>query len=425
MKSFSGSILSRVKIPQEGRLLVAFSGGEDSLFLLSALSFLAPERTEALYVNHNIRGTEELEREIALNRKNASLLGIPLHTAVIPKGRIAERAAEENIGVEAAARNERYRALKSYAGENGFDWILTAHHEDDQTETVIMRMMDSSPFWQWGGIRERDGIVVRPILGISKREIMECIRESGLEYSVDSTNSDTQYRRNYIRQGILPLITDEEKRIISHIAANVGAMNIPVIGFTSLSPFFASFSRSAFLSSLPVTREKTLYSVFSAFGEKERVSRRYLSQIIEAAERGNTRVENERYIFYVTADEVKAYRKIESFSSPYTGEGTLLPAGLGVDNTSSGPLTLKIRADVLSSSVIRTSRKGDTIELVDGKRKVSSLLKERKVPYALVLESGGVINAVFMSFLGGRDRLSSSLRGKDGVYVRIVTEKDN
>ena len=171
MKSFSGSILSRVKIPGEGKLLVAFSGGEDSLFLLSALSFLAPERTEALYVNHNIREEGELEGEIALNRKNASLLGIPLHTAVIPKGRIAERAAEENIGVEAAARDERYRALKSYAAENGFGWILTAHHEDDQTETVIMRMMDSSPFWQWGGIRERDGIVFRPILGISKIKI--------------------------------------------------------------------------------------------------------------------------------------------------------------------------------------------------------------------------------------------------------------
>ncbi len=424
MKSFSASILSRIKLPENGKLLVAFSGGEDSLFLLSALSFLAPERTGALYVNHNIRGKEELEKEIALNRKNASFLGILLDIAVIPEGRILERARDENIGVEAAARDERYRALRSYARENGFMWILTAHHEDDQCETVIMRMMDSSPFWQWGGIRERDAMIIRPMLGISKREIRECVRESGLEYSSDSTNSDTQYRRNYIRHRILPFITDEEKKIISHIAENVSSMEIPSLAFTALSPFSASFSRSAFLSSLPVTKEKTLYSVFSSFGEKERVSRRYLSQIITAAERGNTRVENERYIFYVTSDEIRAYRKIEPFSSPYRGESTLLPEGLSVDNTSSGPLTLIISPDVLSSSVIRTDRKGDTIELVDGKRKVSSLLKERKVPYALVLDTGGVINAVFTSFLGGRDRLSSSLRGSDGIYVSIITGKE-
>ena len=425
MKSFSESILSRVKIPPEGRLLAAFSGGEDSLFLLAALSFLAPERTEALYVNHNIRGKKELEREIALNRKNASLLGIPFHTAVIPEGKILKRARDENTGVEAAARDERYRALKSYARENSFDWILTAHHEDDQSETVLMRMLDSSPFWQWGGIRERDGIVVRPMLSVSKREIRECIRESGLDYSVDSTNGDTQYRRNYIRHEILPLITDEEKRMISHIAENVAAMNTDTVGFTVLNPFYASFSRSAFLSSLPVTKEKTLYAVFSAFGEKERVSRRYLCEIMNAAERGSTRVANERYIFYIIRDEIRAYRRIAPFSSPFRGLDTLLPEGLRLDNTSFGPLTLKIRADVLSSSVIRTNRKGDTIELVDGKRKVSSLLKERKVPYALVLDTDGVINAVFTSFLGGRDRLSSSMKGTDGEYLSIITDKDN
>lgn len=427
MKLYSASILPRLKLPREGKLLAAFSGGEDSLFLLSALSSLAPRRSGALYVNHNIRGEEELEREIALNRKNASLLGIPLDVVEIPRGTIEKRAREEKTGTEAAARDERYRALHAYAEENGYDWILTAHHQDDQSETVLMRMMDSSPFWQWGGIRERDGIIVRPMLGVTKSEIREYILGSGLVFSLDSTNSDTSYRRNSIRTKLLPCITEEEKVLISKIAENVSGIVLPALSFTVLNSFYASFERNEFLSSLPPVREKALYSIFSAFGEKERISRRYLGEIEKAVEKGEGRVENERYIFYATPLTVKAYRKIDDFSSPWSGENTSLPEGLGVDLGDGDTLTLRIDGDVLSGSVIRKNRKGDEIELVDGKRKISSLLKERKVPYALVLETDGVITAFFTSFLGGRDRLSSSLIGREGrpVSIRCMNYKES
>ena len=426
MKSFSASILSRFKLPREGKLLAAFSGGEDSLFLLSALSLLARERSGALYVNHNIRGEEEIEREITLNRKNAALLGIPLDVVEIPRGLINRRARCEKTGTEAAARDERYRVLHAYAEENGYDWILTAHHQDDQSETVLMRMMDSSPFWQWGGIREEDGIVVRPMLAVTKSEIIEYIRESGLVFSVDSTNSDTSYRRNSIRTKLLPFITDGEKALISRIAENVSRIVFPPFSFSVLNSFYASFERSGFLSSLPPVREKALYSIFSAFGEKERVSRRYLGEIEKAVEKGEGRVENERYIFYITPPEVKAYRKIDDFSSPCQGEEASLPEGLVLESGGGDDLTLRIDGDVLSRSVIRKNRKGDEIELVDGKRKISSLLKEKKVPYALILETDGVITAFFTSFLGGRDRIASSLRGRDGrpISIRCIDYKE-
>lgn len=145
MKLCKESILKKINIPQEGRLLVAFSGGEDSLFLLYVLSSLAPKRTAALYVNHNLRGEEELEREMELNRKNALELGVPFDIITIPPGEIRKASSERNIGLEAAARDARYRALRLYADEHGFDYILTAHHMDDQTETVLMRMMEHSP----------------------------------------------------------------------------------------------------------------------------------------------------------------------------------------------------------------------------------------------------------------------------------------
>lgn len=421
MVSCRESILKRINIPSEGRLLLAFSGGEDSLFLLYALSVLAPERTTALYVNHNIRGEKELEREVELNTLNARRLGIPFDIAVIPPGVISALAEERNTGIEAAAREKRYSLLLSYAGKNGFDYILTAHHMDDQVETVLMRMMENSPFWKWGGIRERDGRIIRPILHIRKSEIREVVSSLSLEYSLDSTNSDTKYKRNYIRAAIMPGLRDSEKEIISSIAGNVSSLAVTPLSFEHASPLYVSFSRKDYLLSSQSVRETTLYSMFSCLGETERLSRRYLSEIDEAAVKGSTRVETKDYIVYVYGDTVKGVRKLPSdFSSPFLGEKTLLPPPLGVTLGKVDSLTLEIEDAILECSMIRPSRPGDTILLVDGRRKISSLLKEFKIPYALVLVYNGEITAFFSSFLGGRDRLSSSLRGRKGTKVAVT-----
>lgn len=85
-----------------------------------------------------------------------------------------------------------------------------------------------------------------------------------------------------------------------------------------------------------------------------------------------------------------------------------------------GPLSLEISDDILSLSSFRLNRPGDSINLVDGKRKISSLLKEFKIPYAVVMVYNDEVVAFFSSFLGGRDRLSSSLKGQKGRKLTIT-----
>lgn len=421
MKLSQESIPSRINIPGEGKLVLAFSGGEDSLFLLIMLSVLAPSRTTALYINHNLRSEDEIEKEIALNRENAGKLGIPFHVITIPRGLIEKEAAERNIGIEAAARDIRYKSLIDFASGNGSGYILTAHHLDDQAETLIMRMMEHSPFWKWGGIRERDSLVVRPMLEIRKDEIRAVVRESGLRHSTDSTNEDTSFKRNYIRKNILPLITDEEKILISRIAHNVALLPQREISFSVSTPLFVSFSRKEYLISGMRERENTLFSLFSVLGEKERLSRRFLSEVDALIEKGEKRLECTSYILYAEKDFIKAYRKLDDFEAGFNGEETVLPGGLAVSYSRVDFLSLEIPEDVLSSSILRKSRSGDTIFLIDGKRKISSLLKEMKIPYAIVLEKDGEISAFFSSFLGGRDRISGALRGREGRRVNIVS----
>lgn len=420
MKLSEMLIPSQFSLPKEGRLLLAFSGGEDSLYLLYLLSILAKDRAVALYVNHNIRAKEELVRELEQNKKNASILDIPLVIKTIEEGLLKRLAKSDKCGLEAAARKERYKILFSYAEENGFDYILTAHHEDDQVETLLMRMLSSAPFWAWGGIRERDGILFRPLLRVAKSEIKKAIKELGLTASEDSTNCDISYKRNFIRKKILPLISSEEKRVLSKIALNVASLSSTSSQFIVNNPLFVSFSPSLFLSLPPWEKERLLYSLFNRLGERERISRRYLNEIDNSIERGRGRVENKNYIFYITHDEVKAYRKIAFFQRPFLFEETILPCSLYVSNGNSSLLNLSIERDILENSIIRRNKEGDSIILKDGKRKISSLLKEKKIPYAIVIEKNGEIIAFFSSFLGGRDRISSSLIGKKGYTLTLA-----
>ncbi len=420
MKSCNESILKKINIPKEGRLLLAFSGGEDSLFLLYVLSILARERSHALYINHNLRPEDEIEKEIALNRTNAEKLGVGFSVLTIEPDAIKNDAETRNIGVEAAARNARYALLEKYRSDNGYDFILTAHHRDDQTETFIMRALEHSPFWKWGGIREKEGHIIRPMLFLDKSEIMNEVKRLGLEYSTDSTNSDTSYKRNYIRANILPLINEEARKHISKICANVAQFERKELKVKVSLPLYVSFSRLDYLSLSIKDRMDALYDVFNTLGERERLSRRYLEELDGRIEKGEKRVESDKYILYVSGDDVKCYSKIEDdFSVPYRGGETVLPYPLFLSFEKVDSLSLEIPRDILSSSIIRKTRKGDTIELVDGKRKISSLLKEFKIPYAIVIEQNGGVIAFLSSFLGGRDRLTSVLKGRKGVRFSI------
>ncbi len=426
MKSSRASIPVSVNIPSSGKLLLAFSGGEDSLFLMYVLSVLAPQRTAAVYVNHGLRSEEELAEEEERNRRNAASLGIPLTVLRVERGVIERKAKSEDKGIEAAAREMRYALLTEYALSRGFRWILTAHHEDDQAETVLMRMLSHSPFWAWGGVRERSGMIFRPVLHVSKDDIHSTVASLSLTPSVDSTNSDTHYRRNWIRHNLMPLISPEAKSLLSSIAENAAEIPGDGIAFSFSSPLFVSFDRERYLSSLPPVREKTLYRVFAALGEKERLSRRYLSEIDSMIERGEKRVGSASYIIYVTPLLVKCYTKrILPFSVPYRGEKTQMPYPLRVKEGGGDSLTLSIDGEFLSSCTLRLSRSGDTIDLVDGKRRISSLLKEWKVPYAVILERDGRTAAFFSSFLGGRDRIALFLRERRGRTVRIAADWKN
>lgn len=184
-------------------VLVGFSGGADSTALMDIMSeycLINGIELHALHVNHGIRGAEadadeEFCREFCVKRS------IPFESVYAD---IPFLSKERGKGLEETARDERYAAFYRYADTHGIDRIATAHNATDNLETLIFNIARGSGLSGVCGIPPVRGKIIRPLLGSSKSEIEDYCRERGLDFRTDSTNSDKEYTRNYIRGEIIP-----------------------------------------------------------------------------------------------------------------------------------------------------------------------------------------------------------------------------
>ncbi|OXM82491.1 tRNA lysidine(34) synthetase TilS [Paenibacillus rigui] len=191
------------------RILVAVSGGPDSVALLHILFLLSGRwnwKLTVAHVNHLFRG-EESEREAAFVAQWAERLGIPCEV-----GRLDVPQYIEDTGKnpQAAARELRYGFLHQAASLHGANKIALAHHADDQAETMLMRLLRGTGPAGLAGIpvlrSEQKVELVRPLLRIYKSEIVTYCEAAGLTYYTDSSNLDTKYFRNEIRLEVLPYL---------------------------------------------------------------------------------------------------------------------------------------------------------------------------------------------------------------------------
>lgn len=201
---------------QEGdAVLVACSGGADSLALLDMLLRLRPSLgidVQAAHFEHGIRG--EASRSDATFVENfCRERGIPffLEAADIPA-----LARARGISLELAAREARYDFLWRVAGERTL--VATAHHQDDQAETLLMRLLRGTGTDGLAGIRPRAGRLIRPLLAVTRQEIVYYCRARGLSPRQDATNEEMDATRNRIRHTLLPLLREENPSITQALA---------------------------------------------------------------------------------------------------------------------------------------------------------------------------------------------------------------
>lgn len=190
-------------------VLVALSGGRDSVALLSVLRNLNYE-VIALHCNFHLRN-QESDRDELFVRQLCNHLDVPLtirHFDTISYSRT------KGISVEMAARELRYQWFENMRLRLKAQAVAVAHHQDDQAETLLLNITRGTGLRGMCGMKSKNGYIVRPLLCVGRQQIEQYISDNHLQYVDDFTNKDTAYKRNNIRHNIIPLLQTVNPNII-------------------------------------------------------------------------------------------------------------------------------------------------------------------------------------------------------------------
>ncbi len=439
-------------VPDSGKLLVAFSGGCDSLALLSlCVSSIGAGRTVPVYVNHNIRDKAELKAEISLNIDNCKALGLDLIVRTLEEGAVKALSDRRKGGTEDAARTLRYEILEEERLRNGCEYILTAHHRQDQIETIVMRLRAGSPMTSLKGISSVDENrhLLRPLLGFSRQELESYLEDKGLRWSTDSTNSDAQFRRNEVRNIIIPRM----KAIcpgFEDIVLDLGEQARGICGLNGLESDSDKLEIPKLSQMDLAGRTLAIFSMWDHVFPGKSLPMTLVSRVLDAIADGvDCTVGSNMAIFtlyhgvlYLTDPaEDAVYQYFESEFDP-SGDCIDLPGGmrLHVGQGASGQaysegisedLALRLDPKLFKGrALVRFARVGDRIRLKGGARMVLRLLQDMGVPAPLrtrvpvIVDDEGLC-AVFGTVFGGRDRICVKFRtslARNGFPLYIVSK---
>lgn len=205
-------------------ILLAVSGGPDSVVMLDFFAGQARSRRLKLYIchiNHKLRG-KLADADAAFVKKLGTEYG--LETFIL-KADVKALAKKTGTGIEHAARNARYRLLSETALKKKCRLVATAHHSDDHAETIILNLLRGTEPKGLLGIPAKRELVrgrkklelIRPMLAVSRLEIEAYLEANGLPSRKDHTNDDEYYTRNWIRKTLLPLMLKKQPRLREHL----------------------------------------------------------------------------------------------------------------------------------------------------------------------------------------------------------------
>lgn len=200
---------------KNSKIIVGVSGGPDSTCLLDVLAKLAPKygfQLHVAHVNYNLRGKNSIEDEKFV-RELAKNLGLEVSVLNV-------KNTQYKGNLEDELRKIRYAFFEKIRKSLKYDLIAVAHNQDDQAETVLMRIMRGSGLSGLAAIKAKNGNIVRPLLQISKIEILTYLKQNKLKFRIDESNVDLRFDRNKIRHELIPYLEDKFNPAIKKTIAN-------------------------------------------------------------------------------------------------------------------------------------------------------------------------------------------------------------
>lgn len=239
IRTINHTLKSHNLFPENSRILVACSGGPDSMALLYLLQDIATHRHTTYkigvaIVDHCIR--PESKDEVLWLQHQVEELGLPFYSASFDVPRLSKeyKKSEETIG-----RQVRYQWLNEIAQSEGYDYIAVAHHKDDQAESILAHLIRGTGLKGLTGMavvsNEYDVPVIRPLLDVTKAELLAYLADKKLTYCIDSTNDDVRYQRNRIRHRIIPELEAVNPAVVDAIVRLGSSVNEDVMVISDLT----------------------------------------------------------------------------------------------------------------------------------------------------------------------------------------------
>ena len=400
-------------INKNDRILVAFSGGPDSVFLLQFFNkFKRRFKIEigALHVNHRLRG-KDADKDDEFCEKICRELRIEYFSV---KKNVKSFAARRKISLEEAGREIRYSVLRKAALKNNYNKIATAHNSSDNTESILLNLIKGTGIKGISGIAVKRDNIIRPIIKLSKNEILNYLEQKKLDYRIDETNFSNDYERNFIRNEIIPLIKNRLNPSLENSVFNSSEI------FKKISLKIDKEIES-FLNTVRYNKKQNILTLFPGklenldqglWGDflKEAVKRNFLVQlsfndikkiILLFGSRTGKRInlsdnlsavkERNQIVIFANSEVKRFYRnrKIE-INKPVRVEGKTL----SINRVSKDDVQLSddksieyISADKCGEFFIRTWKEGDRFFPIGfnlpggrfGSKKISDFLNEKKI----------------------------------------------
>ena len=376
------------------RLLVALSGGADSTALLAMLVG-ARKRLElhlaAAHVNHSIRGSES-RADAEFCEKLCRELNVDFYLKNVDAPAAADASHE---GIETVARRLRYDALREVRAQTRSDWIVLAHHRDDQAETVLMHLLRGCGGRGIGGMDKFSGDLYRPLLNVSKAELESFLLERGMRWREDSTNAVPDTPRNALRLNVLPLLEQSYPQAARAVARYAQIARREDRLLDEMTDAFLQDRLERVPCGLRLNRpEETDEAILHRALQKLLGENASFDKIDELAQlcrvsRGKTGLSNERFAERTPSALYFLPKRINLPAAAALPENGSVSLGtLGVMRASpSEPVPIRgcptaqvLRKDALTGASLRVRRSGDRMRpMGGGDRLLSDVLTDRKI----------------------------------------------
>lgn len=384
-------------------VVCAVSGGADSIALLWAMYLLKDKlqlRLSAAHFNHGLRGAES-DRDEAFVREFCDRYDIPLHC-----GKAQVKAGKK--GLEAAAREARYAFLHTLPGK-----IATAHTADDNAETVLMHLVRGTGLKGLGAIAPVNGRLIRPMLSVTREDVISFLDEYCLRYVTDSSNHGDAFLRNRIRHHVMPLLKAENPCL----AENVSAMALQLRDDEDALAQGPEYRIEILRQMKPAQRSRALSACLEAWGvkEPERAHIMLAEQLVFSDKPscsarfpgGITVCRN-----YDVLEKGREEEMLVPEELPCPGQLVFPKPGVRIICTPSEEVFCEADRFTVSAKgkiLVRCRQTGDTLRLPGGTKSLKKLFIDRKIPANLRQQIPVIVDEVGVLGVWGigpnRDRL--------------------